>query len=113
MLDRCHVSHEHEQEADDEQHGLEGSDRDDRVPRLLDRRGRRDAEDPQTQSDERDASPLAALQLEPEESLGEHGEEDEPAGDDRLGQRQRRERKRAYVAHPADDRDRPADCPPL
>ena len=47
-----------------------------------------------------------------EEALGEHGEEDEPAGEDRLHDRQRRERARADVQTPGEDRDHPPDRKP-
>jgi hypothetical protein len=39
----------------------------------------------------RQADPLSPAQLKAEEALGEHGQEDEPAGQDRLHDRQRRE----------------------
>jgi hypothetical protein len=46
------------------------------------------------------------------ESLGEHGEKDEPAGQHRLHDRQRRERERADVQQPGHDRHDPADQEP-
>jgi len=62
---------------------------------------------------DRHAEPLSSSELKAEESLGEHGEEDEPAGQDRLHDRQRRERERADVQTPGHDRDDPADQEPL
>ena len=47
-----------------------------------------------------------------EEALGEHGEEDEPAGQHRLHDRQRRKRERTDVQTPGHDRHDPADQEP-
>jgi hypothetical protein len=44
--------------------------------------------------------------------LGDHGEEDEPAGEDCLHDRQRRERERADVKAPGEDRHDPPDREP-
>ena len=71
-----------------------------------------------TQQDERDghhahAQPLTPAQAESEVSLGEHGEQDEPAGQHRLGQRQREQRQRRDVREERDDGDGPPDGPPL
>jgi len=51
-------------------------------------------------------------QVKAEEALGEHREEDEPAGQDRLHDRQRRERQRTDVQTPGHDRHDPADQEP-
>jgi hypothetical protein len=51
-------------------------------------------------------------ELEAEHALGQHGQDDEAPGDHRLRERQRRQRERADVKHPAHDGDRPADRPP-
>jgi hypothetical protein len=56
---------------------------------------------------------LSPFELEAEEALGEHGEEDEAPGEDRLHDRQRRERERADVQTPGHDRHDPADQEPL
>jgi hypothetical protein len=37
---------------------------------------------------DRQADPLSASELKAEEALGEHGEEDEPAGEDRVSERE-------------------------
>jgi hypothetical protein len=55
---------------------------------------------------------LSSSEVKAEEALGEHGEEDEPAGEDRLHDRQRRERERAAVQTPGDDRHDPAEQEP-
>ena len=47
-----------------------------------------------------------------EEALGEHCEEDQPAGEDRLHDGQRRERERADMQAPGHDRHHPADQKP-
>src|SRR5205807_3007488 len=54
-------------------------------------------------------APLAASQAEAEVALGEHGEEDEAAGDHGLDDGERRERHRADVQDPGDDRHEHAD----
>ena len=46
------------------------------------------------------SDPLPPADLESEDALGEHGEEHQPAGHDRLHQRQRRQRHRADVEQP-------------
>jgi hypothetical protein len=61
---------------------------------------------------DRDADPLSPSEVKAEEPLGEHGEEDEAAGEDRLHDRQRRERGRAGVQTPGHDRHDPADQEP-
>jgi hypothetical protein len=43
----------------------------------------------------RGPSGASYYEMEPEEALGEHRQEDEPAGEDRLNDRQRRKRQRA------------------
>jgi hypothetical protein len=48
-----------------------------------------------------------------EESLGERGEEHQPAGEHRLHDRQRCDRERADVKQPRWDRDQPPDRKPL
>ena len=53
-----------------------------------------------------DAHPLAPAELEAEPAVGEHGEEHEAAGDDRLHQRDRGQRERRDVEDPGDERDR-------
>ena len=53
---------------------------------------------------DRHADPLPSSEVKAEEALREHGEEDEPAGEDRLHDRQRRERR---ARRRADPRPRP------
>jgi hypothetical protein len=74
---------------------------------------------PSDQSDEhqprrgdRHTDPLPSLELEAEVPLCEHGEQDEPAGEDRLNDREWRERDRANVQQPGDDRHDPPDREP-
>jgi hypothetical protein len=50
--------------------------------------------------------------VETEEPLGEHGEEDQPGREDGLYDRQRRERKGAYVKRPGSERHQPAHREP-
>ena len=61
---------------------------------------------------DRDADPLSPSEAEAEEALGEHGEEDEPAGEDCLHDRQWGKRERAEVKTPGHDRHHPADQEP-
>ena len=61
---------------------------------------------------DRQADPLSSSELKAEEALGENGQEDQPAGKDRLHDRQRRERERTDVQTPGDDRHDPADQEP-
>jgi hypothetical protein len=56
--------------------------------------------------------PLPSLKLEAEVPLCEHGEEDEAAGEDRLNDREWRERERADVQQSGDDRHDPPDREP-
>lgn len=63
-----------QRQPDDEQHGLEDRDADDRVARLLDRRLGRRSEEPKTDGDQRDTDPLTPAELEGEKTLGEHDE---------------------------------------
>src|SRR5215217_3840121 len=102
-----------QQQPDTEKHALEDRDADDRVARLIDRRLAGRPEEPQADGDQRDTDPLAPAELEAKETLGEHGQYDETAGDHGLSQRQRRERERTHVERPTHHRDRPADRPPL
>jgi hypothetical protein len=51
--------------------------------------------------------------MEAEEAFGEHGEEHEPAGYDRLDDRELQERERPDVKDPRGDGGGPADRPPL
>jgi hypothetical protein len=70
------------------------------------------ADDHQPGRGDRQADPLSPSEAKAEEALGEHGEEDEPAGEDRLHDRQRRERERTDVQTPGEDRHDPADQEP-
>jgi len=63
-------------------------------------------------SGDREAGPLAAAEVKAEEALGDNGEEHEPAGKNRLHDREGRERERAHVQQPRAQRDEPADRPP-
>ena len=74
-------------------------------------RGQPDDREPCRRDDH--ADPLAASEPEAEEALGEDGEEHQPAREDGLHDRQRRQGERADVEHPGADRDRPADREPL
>jgi hypothetical protein len=62
---------------------------------------------------DRQADPLSPSELKAEEALREHGQEDEPAGEHRLHNRQRRERERTDVQKPGHDRHDPADREPF
>jgi hypothetical protein len=55
---------------------------------------------------------LASPELKAEEALGEHCEEDETAREDRLHDRQRRERERTDMQAPRHDRHDPPDRKP-
>jgi hypothetical protein len=70
------------------------------------------ADDRQSGCGDRHADPLPLPEAKAEEPLGEHGEEDEPAGEDRLHDRQRRERESADVQAPGEDRHDPSDGKP-
>ena len=59
------------------------------------------------------ADPLPAAELEAEEPLSDDRQEHQPAGDDGLHDRQRRQRQRADVQQPRAERDQPAHRPPL
>ena len=59
------------------------------------------------------AGPLPPTEPEAEEPLGEHGEEDQPGGEDGLYDRQRCERKGADVKRPGSERHQPAHREPL
>jgi hypothetical protein len=56
---------------------------------------------------------LPSSEMKAEESLGEDGEEHQPAGEHRLHDRQRCERKCAGVQQPREDRDQPPDREPF
>jgi hypothetical protein len=62
---------------------------------------------------DRHADPLPPSEVKAEEALGEDGKEDEPAGEHRLHDRQRRERERTDVQKPGHDRHDPADREPF
>jgi hypothetical protein len=47
------------------------------------------------------------------EALREHGEQDEPARQHRLGERERQQRERGDMREEGSDRHQPADRPPL
>ncbi len=64
---------------------------------VAERRG----EEREAERRERDADPLAPGHLVGEEAVGRDREEDEAAGDRRLDERDRRQRKRAHVEAPA------------
>ena len=72
----------------------------------------------QRQQDERDRhqgdpDPLATPQLEAEEALGEHREEDQTSGEHRLSDRDRGEAERGDVQRERHRGHAPADAPPL
>ena len=58
------------------------------------------------------AGPLATSQSKAEVALGEHCEEDQPAREHRLHNRQRRQGKSTYMKPPRNNRDRPAQREP-
>jgi hypothetical protein len=58
------------------------------------------------------ARSMPSLEAKPEEALGDDGEEDEPAGEHCLHDRQRCERERADVKAPGEDRHDPPDRKP-
>ena len=60
-----------------------------------------------------DPDPLATPQLEAEEALGEHRQEDEASGEHRLADRDRGKRERGHVQRERYRRHAPADAPPL
>ena len=80
--------------------------------RLVDARPRGQPDDREPDRRDDHAGPLAASESKAEETLGENGEEDEPAREYGLHDRQRREGERADVKHPGADRDDPADREP-
>ena len=99
----------------------QGADRKDRALDGDQRRQRRPSgiQLPAGESDDRQAgcrhdqaSPLPAAEVKAKEALGENSEEYEPAGEDRLHDRQRRERQRSHVQQPRTQGDEPADRPP-
>ena len=63
--------------------------------------------------DEADPGPLAAAEIEAEEALGEHREEDEASREHRLADRDRGKRERGDVQGERHRRDGPANAPPL
>jgi hypothetical protein len=60
-----------------------------------------------------DPDPLATVQLEAEEALGEHRKEDQASREHRLADRERGERERGHVQRERHGRHAPADAPPL
>ena len=54
---------------------------------------------------QRDADPFAPRDVDPEEAVGDDGQQHEPAGDHRLHERDRRERERPDVEPPRAERD--------
>ena len=73
----------------------------------------RQTDDRQSRGGDRHADPLTSSQGKPEDSLGEHRQEDEPSGHDRLHGGQGRERERSDVQSPRHDRDEPPHRKPL
>jgi hypothetical protein len=59
-----------------------------------------------------DPEPLTTAQLEAEEALGEHRQEDQASREYRLADRDRGERERGHVQRERHRRHRPADAPP-
>src|SRR5207249_2722128 len=66
----------------------------------------------QADSGDRDPGPLPPLQAKAEEPLRQDSQEDEPAGENGLGDRQWCERKRPDVKQPCRERNDPADRKP-
>jgi hypothetical protein len=75
--------------------------------------GQRDGQQRQADGGAADAGPLARTDVAAEPALGEQRQEDQAAGDDRLDDRQRRERQRGDVEKPGDERHAHADREPL
>ena len=73
-------------------------------------RGEPDHEKPGRRDEQ--ADPLPASEVETEVAFGEHGEEDQPARQHGLHDRQRRQRQRGDVKHPGADRHQPAHREP-
>ena len=67
----------------------------------------------QAERGEADASPLARADRVAEPALSEHRQEDEPAGDDRLDDRERRHRQSRHVEDPRAEGHEHADREPL
>jgi hypothetical protein len=73
----------------------------------------RRGEQHQTERRQTDAGPLAGADVEPEEPLSEHREEDEPTRDHSLDERQRRHGQRGDVEGPGQQRHEHAEREPL
>ena len=106
---------EQQQRAEHDHRALEGDHGRDRVARVRALRAALDGQTEEREADrgQPDAHPLALAELEPEPAVREHGEEDEPAGDHGLHQREGRQRQRGDVQDPGDERHGEADRPPL
>jgi hypothetical protein len=101
--------------ADDEQAALEGDHAGQRVGRVRAVRaaGQRDHEQHEAERGHGDADPLAHADLEPEDPVGEHGEDDDTGGEHRLDDGQRGGRHGRDVEQPRDRGDAHADRKPL
>jgi len=82
----------HERGADREDRALDGDQRRQRGALRVAGAGAGESDDDQSCRGDRHSDPLSSSELKAEESLREHGEEDEPAGEDGLHDRQGRER---------------------
>ena len=102
----------HQRGDDREDRALDGDQRRQRGPLGVVGAAAGQSDDHQPGRGDRDADPLSSSELKAEEALGEHREEDEPARQDRLHDRQRGERERADVQTPGHDRHDPADQEP-
>ena len=113
MMRGTELGRQDQHHGDEEQTGLEGDHARVRVARVR-AAGLRQDHDEQREADghEPDAT-TGAADLEAEDALGQDGEEDEAAGQDRLHQRQRREGHGGDVQQPGEDRDAHADGEPL
>ena len=101
VLVRAEALPEDQRHADREQTGLEGDHAGQRVARVsAGARGERDREQHQAECREPDAKPLPGADGAAEEALGQDREEHEPAADQRLDERERRQRQRAHVEDP-------------
>jgi hypothetical protein len=104
----------HDEAADGEQAELEADHGGVRVARMRAVSARqRDREKREAEGGHADADPLPGAHVEAEDAVGEDREEDQPGRDDRLHERQRRERHGRDVEDPGADGDAHTDREPL
>ncbi len=107
---RTEPRREDEQHADGEQSGLEGDHAAERVAGVrAGAGGEGDGQQREAERGEPDADPLAAADVGAEPAVGDDREEDEPAREDGLDERERREREGADVEDPGEEGDAHAE----